>query len=978
MAEEYVFRFLSVRPVDVRRKIERANQKVPLQPGAAPTPFQRELERAKIAADPVAATAAAVARFRSSDAYVADLATLPIELRAALDWMQTHGDAKADSAETRDAMESLLGQPLALLAQSQAFEQSRLRLADTLVAEAHTATPEGLNPDRTAAAHKLLALVAGLASGGAATAGTGATVGEAVGARTILMPPLPVGAPAPIPVPPEPQVAPAGKAADESGKNLAALEVAHSELIDAAMRPEALDQERRPVAAGGTGDTGGKHRSFFSFFRAAPADINLATLNASRPSLTSAAVASLSEGTRQVLSDLRLDLAKIDPIGTVSRLERNIANAAADAEGTEEPRSMLLFGSGSIDIAAVIKSLRTTSPKPSPPPAPRCTFQAGIGDLLIVRQRLKGYELAEIAATENVLAGEKRSREHRRLDTSEETFISTATTETEKEKDLQSTQRNEMQTEADKTIQQQFGLEAGVQVSGSYGPSVQFAAHLNTTFSTTTQETQKKAVAFSQEVTQKTSERIRHQVSQTVSRRVVREIQEVNLHSFTNESTDRHIRGIYRWLNKVYDAQVYNYGQRMMYEFVVPEPAAFFLHATVESPPVDRTIIKPAEPRFNGAPLRPSHLTRGNYQSYVAAYRVSAVPSPPPEYLTVAFFDKQDGSNDTANYARANKIAIPDGYEAYGAHVMTDYIFKEGRHSFRVMLGGTRLDLSNVWGVAYSEIGPIAGELAVAFDLLNVVAFTLGIEVRCRLTASATAKWQQQAYDSIIEAYQRQRAEYDDRLARHALELESSQAVGRNPAENLRATREELKKLVVAILTRSNDVSRDSFWPGSDQQMRLDRVCANGAWIRFFENAFEWTNLTYVLYPYFWGRRARWISAIQMSDADSEFAAFLRAGAARIQLPVRPGFEKAVAHFCQFGEIWEGNDPPLRDDDHYIPIVDEIAANLGRFEGDGVPYPEGAEPWEVRIPTELVLVQNLQEVPAIRDMMTGGVVTVDA
>jgi hypothetical protein len=158
--------------------------------------------------------------------------------------------------------------------------------------------------------------------------------------------------------------------------------------------------------------------------------------------------------------------------------------------------------------------------------------------------------------------------------------------------------------------------------------------------------------------------------------------------------------------------------------------------------------------------------------------------------------------------------------------------------------------------------------------------------------------------------------------------------------------------------------------------MDLASVCDNGSWIRFFENAFEWTNMIYVLYPYFWGRHARWNAALHFTDPDLEFAAFLRAGAARVQIPVRPGFEKAVAHFCQYGEIWDGNDPPLRGDDLYVPVVDEIETNLGKFTSDGVPYPDGAQPWEVRIPTDLVLVENLEEVPNIRDMLTGQNVTI--
>jgi hypothetical protein len=58
-----------------------------------------------------------------------------------------------------------------------------------------------------------------------------------------------------------------------------------------------------------------------------------------------------------------------------------------------------------------------------------------------------------------------------------------------------------------------------------------------------------------------------------------------------------------------------------------------------------------------------------------------------------------------------------------------------------------------------------------------------------------------------------------------------------------------------------------------------------------------------------------------------------------------------------------------------VPIVDEIAANLGKLD-EGVPYPEGATSWEVRVPTSLVLVQNLEEIPNIRDVLTGNSVAI--
>jgi hypothetical protein len=248
-------------------------------------------------------------------------------------------------------------------------------------------------------------------------------------------------------------------------------------------------------------------------------------------------------------------------------------------------------------------------------------------------------------------------------------------------------------------------------------------------------------------------------------------------------------------------------------------------------------------------------------------------------------------------------------------------------------------------------------------------AFTVTIDIHCRLTEEGFAKWQQDTYAAIMESYLNKKAIYEEKLAQIAIQ-KGVQILGRNPLENRRIERDELRKLVIMTLMQNSYLDINSFYGGAEPIMNITKACQNGSKIRFFENAFEWNNMTYVSYPYFWGRHARWISALQLTDPDPDFSAFLKAGAARVQVPVRPGFERAVAYFCQVGAIWEGNDVPLIGDSLYVPIVQEITENLGKLE-EGVPYPEGSKPWEVTVPTSLVVVQNLEEIPQIRDILTG-------
>jgi hypothetical protein len=253
------------------------------------------------------------------------------------------------------------------------------------------------------------------------------------------------------------------------------------------------------------------------------------------------------------------------------------------------------------------------------------------------------------------------------------------------------------------------------------------------------------------------------------------------------------------------------------------------------------------------------------------------------------------------------------------------------------------------------------------------------------LTDEAFAKWQLKMYDAIMQAYLDQKAAYDSKMEQKDIQ-KGVEILGRNPIENRRIEKEELKKLIIMFLTNNPCLSINSFYPKNpcnpsapnEPVMDLSKVCPNGSFIRFFENAFEWENILYVFYPYFWGRHARWINALQLKDPDLDFAAFLKAGAARVQIPVRPGFEKAIAFYCQTlellgqGIIWDGNDVPVIGDDLYVPIIKEISENLGKLD-DGVPYPDpkNPQPWEVTIPTSMVVLQDLKEIPNIRDMMTG-------
>ena len=80
-------------------------------------------------------------------------------------------------------------------------------------------------------------------------------------------------------------------------------------------------------------------------------------------------------------------------------------------------------------------------------------------------------------------------------------------------------------------------------------------------------------------MTERSATKVTERVLERSSLRVTNEVIEKNTHALDNVDGAGHISGVYQWVNKVYQAQMFNYGIRMMYDFMVPEPAAFLIAA---------------------------------------------------------------------------------------------------------------------------------------------------------------------------------------------------------------------------------------------------------------------------------------------------------------------------------------------------------------------------------------------------------------
>ncbi|MBA4143712.1 MAG: hypothetical protein H0X43_12100 [Nitrosospira sp.] len=255
---------------------------------------------------------------------------------------------------------------------------------------------------------------------------------------------------------------------------------------------------------------------------------------------------------------------------------------------------------------------------------------------------------------------------------------------------------------------------------------------------------------------------------------------------------------------------------------------------------------------------------------------------------------------------------------------------------------------------------------AMVTDKVGDVA--VAVEVICEATERATDLWRAETHAKLVQAYRARLSEYETKLAE--LEAEAPQEIVSGPSASNRALMvDEIKRLAISTLTLQHYDKFDAIDNGAGNlpQISFGESSLEGPYVRFFEQAFEWENMSWVPYAYLWGRKSTWLDKIVIEDDDTEFEAFLKAGYARVQIPVRPGFAEAVDHFRLFGEPWLGGSLPAISDDTFLPIADELAERLGR---PGAEIPVG-EPWEVRVPTSLVRLRSDDQLPTWQKQADG-------
>lgn len=587
----------------------------------------------------------------------------------------------------------------------------------------------------------------------------------------------------------------------------------------------------------------------------------------------------------------------------------------------------------------------------------------GVADYRKVEQSVCCYVPGEVSHIENVMAKEYKEKSSRRLSRIEDTTVLETSMEKESQKDTSTTERNELQKEVSSVLSQQNSTDSHASVSGKFS-GISFDAGASFAFNTSREDSNRNAVNYSKEVTEKALERVVQKIREERTIKIVEEFEEQNKHGFDNRKGTSHVSGVYRWIDKIYKNQVFNFGKRLMYEFMVPQPATFHNEAIkiASKLPTATLLEKPADPRLMTGIYQLKDHSRINTVTfpYWAGIYNGDFKSAPDEIISVSqAFDlsSKEATGDSLTGTKSFKMELPEGYEATKIVAGVSYVYSKSNYtpfstvrvanSGGIYIGSSSGDREITLNTLSS---PIRNEIGVSLESRNLGGLIVNVTATCRRTQESFEKWQLDSFNSILSSYTQRLEEYNKAMEDLKNKTVNPTTKEINPGFYRQIENTVLRKNCITYMVKHANMGLRFYQPGTTSEIRpidsaeMDKY---SALVKFMEQAFEWDVMSYKFYPFYWGFKSDWQQSYQQEVSDPLFRSFLQSGMSRVMVSVRPGFEEAVMYFMATGKIWNGGAVPAIGDDLYLSIVEELKNPTYYID----------ETWETRVPTTLTVIQ---------------------
>jgi hypothetical protein len=325
------------------------------------------------------------------------------------------------------------------------------------------------------------------------------------------------------------------------------------------------------------------------------------------------------------------------------------------------------------------------------------------------------------------------------------------------------------------------------------------------------------------------------------------------------------------------------------------------------------------------------------------------------------------------------------------SHYKTDWIGEDEGLDQLLTTQGNNYNVSTGFGDAYARStstqiikfvdptatppldNPVRVRLKLGFKAVGAAHMQVGVQVICRRTAERYAAWRQQVFETLLAAWTRWDREFRSAQQTSVI-FGTSAATERSSSENREGIQEELKRQVISWLleevpfggrpgTKPLKSTQEEPW----RQFDVDRAIADAPTIQFFEQAFDWPNMGWIFYPYYWAAKDDWLELASHQASDPDYERFLRSGSARVLVPVRKSFEDAVQYWLVYKKPFLGKGLPLPNNKMFVSIASEIR-NLTESPVDGEPVEHA---WDTRTSTNFVWLEDDVAVPANKDPALG-------
>jgi hypothetical protein len=526
------------------------------------------------------------------------------------------------------------------------------------------------------------------------------------------------------------------------------------------------------------------------------------------------------------------------------------------------------------------------------------------------------------------------------------------------------TEKTDLTQASETEAKHSSALDINGSASASYngaGFSVTASLATNYTQQMETQQTEKDSVAHSSAITRNASARTKkdHKMSFRVSS--VAGAEDLSVRVITNPSDTDAMRVDYFQLLRRWQVDLTRYGLRMTYDIVIPNPGRDLVGRTLEIQAIDRTLTTSTY----SFPLKVADVTPDKWIQLSQDYGVQLDPPPAPT-VPVTYFHFMDPAGELPAEGMV-ELDIPDGYKFSSGQMTTILHVKHDHVSPQFdTFDGTHTTANFDLGVN-SDLGPLTnpgvGAIQIHYDYLHTDTGSIQVTGTASLLQRTLEAWQLGAWTALQNADQ---AAYSKRLdlmntrkAYLQAEMDKFDALTLRKMEREEIMRWVLRWLIgpafdlmpseLAWLLQcygctdpkpdpctgqySDPPTEQYVYPNEKApltQYWWNKFLSHGELVKFLHNAIEWENVLFFSYPYFWDYVGNWPFKRFLTHPDPIHREFLRSGAMRVVLTVRPGYETIFAGFLS-GDL---TTPPANTP--YVTIADEIR-NYARTNYEGIP-----------------------------------------